>query len=159
MAVGRRSAWWGGAPRGGAALQSRVGSPEPTRFHSGAAFQHRVGSLGPARTPHAGASGRLWSAAPHPRPGVRHRSWNRCRRRGAGWQPARRLPAAAVSLQRASWPIANRPQLAKLPHNSALCLACPYARLPGTLPANPAGVHFCVAHPPRPAGSRPDDAA
>ena len=66
---------------------------------------------------------------------------------GTGWQPARRLPAAAVSLERGSWPIGNRPQLAKLPHNSALCLACPYARPPGTLRANRAGVRLDVAHP------------
>ena len=79
--------------------------------------------------------------------GVRHRSGTAGQRRGAGWHPARRLPTAAVSRQRASWPIANRPQLAKLPHDSALCLACPYARLPATLPGNRAGVHFYVAHP------------
>jgi hypothetical protein len=63
-----------------------------------------------------------------------------------GWQPARRLPTAAIPRQRASWTIANRPQLAKLPHNRALCLACLYARLPATLPGNRASVNFYVAH-------------
>src|ERR1019366_3494379 len=43
--------------------------------------------------------------------------------RGAGWQPARRLATAAIPCKRGSWPIANRPQLTKLPHNSAPCLA------------------------------------
>jgi len=41
---------------------------------------------------------------------------------GAGRQLARRLPAAAVSCGPASWPIANRPQLAKPPHNRASSL-------------------------------------
>ena len=73
------------------------------------------------------------------------KKWNRCRHSGAGRHPARRLLTATVSLELASGPINNRPQLAKLPHNGALCLACPYTRLPATLPANRGGVHFYVA--------------
>ncbi len=66
---------------------------------------------------------------------------------GAGWHPARRLLTAAVSSQSASWPIGNRPQLAKLPHSWALGLACRYAVLPATLPADRAGVQFYSAYP------------
>src|ERR1039458_3538785 len=34
-------------------------------------------------------------------------------------RPARRLITAAVPCQRGSWPIANRPQLIKLPHKAS----------------------------------------
>ena len=54
----------------------------------------------------------------------------------------RRLSTAAVSRQRSSGPIDNRPQLAKLPHNSALCLACLYARLPAVT----GPLHFVRPH-------------
>ena len=57
---------------------------------------------------------------------------------GAGWQPARRLVTAAIPRKRGSWPIDNRPQLTKLPHNGALSFV---------LAMNRAGIHFDVAHP------------
>src|ERR1019366_3542114 len=44
-------------------------------------------------------------------------------------------------------PIANRPQLTKLPHNSVPCLAYTYARIQAALLMNRVGVHFSVAHP------------
>ena len=83
------------------------------------------------------------------RRGVRHGSGTAGQRRGAEWHRARRLATDAVSRQSVSWPIANRPQLAKLPHNLAVRLAYSYARPRATLPVNCAGVHFYVAHPVR----------
>ena len=82
--------------------------------------------------------------------------WNRCLRLGAGWQPAWRLPTAAISRQSAGWPIANRPQLAKLPHGRALCLACPYARLPAPCQAiAPASTSVSHTRSRRPGSSSP----
>jgi hypothetical protein len=49
-----------------------------------------------------------------------------------GCLPPPSLASAAV------WPIANRPQLTKLPHNGALSFV---------LAMNRAGIHFDVAHP------------
>ena len=66
---------------------------------------------------------------------------------GAGWQPARRLATAAARRKRGSWPIDNRPQLAKLPHNGAPCLAYAYTQIQAVLLMNRVGIHFCVAHP------------
>jgi hypothetical protein len=65
------------------------------------------------------------------------------------WKVAtkRILALGGIILTKVGRPIANRPQLAKLPHNRALRLACRYARLPATLPGNRAGAHFYTAHP------------
>ena len=66
---------------------------------------------------------------------------------GAGWQPARRLATAAVWCKRGRWPIDNRPQLTKLPHNGTCALRTTYAQIPPVLLMNCAGLHFLVAHP------------
>ena len=62
-----------------------------------------------------------------------------------GWLP----PLSGANARGTRWvgPIANRPQLAKLPHNSAPSLAYTYARSQAALLMNCVGVHFCVAHP------------
>jgi hypothetical protein len=67
-----------------------------------------------------------------------------------GWLP----PLSGANARGTLWvgPIANRPQLTKLPHNSAPSLAYTYARSQSALLMNCVGVHFCVAH--LPAGVR-----
>src|ERR1035438_69388 len=64
-----------------------------------------------------------------------------------GWLP----PLSGASAGGTLWvrPIDNRPQLARLPHNSVPCLAYTYARIQAVLPMNRVGIHFCVAHPVR----------
>jgi hypothetical protein len=74
---------------------------------------------------------------------------------GAGWQPARRLATAAVWCKRGRWPIDNRPQLTKLPHNGTCALRTTYAQIPPVLLMNCAGLHFLVAHPLLPARLQP----
>jgi hypothetical protein len=66
-----------------------------------------------------------------------------------GWLP----PLSGANARGTLWvgPIANRPQLTKLPHNSAPSLAYTYARSQSALLMNCVGVHFCVAQPLSPA--------
>ena len=63
-----------------------------------------------------------------------------------GWLP----PLSGANAGGTLWvrPIANRPQLAKLPHNSAPSLAYTYARSQAALLMS-VGVHFRVAPPRR----------
>ncbi len=59
----------------------------------------------------------------------------------------RRCPAANARGTLWVGPIANRPQLTKLPHKSAPCLVYAYAQFQAVLLMNRVDVHFHVAHP------------
>jgi len=90
--------------------------------------------------------------SPAPALGVRHSSGTDA---GAVGQAGSLRGGCLPPPSRANAPVGRLPigrSLPSCPTNSALCLACPYARLPATWPANRAGVHFYVAHPPASVG-------
>jgi NADPH:quinone reductase-like Zn-dependent oxidoreductase len=64
---------------------------------------------------------------------------------GAGWYPAAGCLPASRPDGRGSWPIANRPQDAILPHKSAP-MRTAYARVPACFRLDCPGLHFHVAH-------------
>src|ERR1017187_10191219 len=66
----------------------------------------------------------------------------------AGVQWGRLAACAAVGYRRDLLQ-ARQPQLTKLPHNGAPCLAYTYARILAVLAMNRAGLHFDIAHPQR----------